>query len=108
METAVPVNNPIFKTFKTIKEVKNDEEKHVDDYEMIGQLVGDPRFETFKKVIEKRIEAIEALENSIDQKDTVESVGFRFLASRAVISHLGQMINLPYVIQEAEKYSKTK
>lgn len=104
METVIPTNKqdkPIFHTFKVLKNVKSDLEEHVEDHESIGQLANDPRWQAMQRVIEERMNALDALEGMIEPNDTVESVGFRYLATRVALSHLRDMLNLPNAIQEA-------
>lgn len=102
METAVP-SKAIFSTYKAISNIKSDEEKAESSDALIMNLNGDDRWRAFQEVIRKRIEALESMEGIIDNTDTVESVGFRYLAIRTTIAHLKWMIALPEALYQSKQ-----
>lgn len=102
-QDAVPTQNPVLRTFKMIREVEGEDEKELKKDSAIAELAGDPRFEAYKRVIESRIRALEVLLEEERDGDTVETLGFKFLATRVAIKHLNEMLHMPEAIGEALK-----
>ena len=103
MSEAVPPT-PIFRTCKALKDVKSDVEENIKKKDgKIAELAEDDRYIQFVELVEERIRALETMQNLIDPKDTVESVGFRFLAVSVAVSQLREMISVPAALLESFK-----
>ena len=107
MESAVP-SKAIFGTYKAISNVKSDEEQAESSDSLIMNLNGDDRWRAFQEVIQKRIEALESMDGIIDNTDTVESVGFRYLAIRTTIAHLKWMMKLPEALYQSKQLNEKR
>lgn len=103
MSEAVPPT-PIFRTYKALKDVRSDEEENIKKKDSrIAELAEDERFIQFTELVKERIRALETMQNLIDPKDTVESVGFRFLAVSVAVAQLKDMISVPSALLETFK-----
>lgn len=98
MENAIPPGNQVFKIFKKIQETRTEVKTAEIRDASIGSLSTDPRWLAFKKEIEERIESLRTMEGAIDPHDTVEAVGFRFLAVSLAIAELRAIAERPDAI----------
>ena len=103
MEQAVPPLAPIFKAYNVLRKVKSAIEESTDNESSIAGIELDPRWKTICEVIQGRIDALSRMDGMIDDTDTVETVGFRFLAARIAIAQLSDILSLPATLQAAEK-----
>lgn len=96
MENAIPPSSAqVFSTFRKIIKPKSDIEQATDEQQLIAGLSGDPRWEAFKKEFEAEIEAINKMQGQDLDGLSVEAIGFKFLACRAVIAKLSEMMVRP-------------
>lgn len=107
MSEAIPPT-PIFRTYKALREVKSDEEDIIKKDGKIAELAEDDRFLKFKELVEERMRTLKAMEGMIDPKDTVESVGFRYLAVSVAVAQLKEMIEMPLALKQAFDGRKTE
>lgn len=103
METVVPTK--VFTTYKKLKEV-TPKELNRDD-QNLALLSDTAGWSVLKGIIESQIESLNALNGAISPEDTVEAVGFKFLAANIASYHLQSIINIVEatrkVVDEQEK-----
>lgn len=102
METAVP-SQAVLRTFKKIQEVQTEEQKSVTEDGKITGLLGDDRWTAFQEEITRRIAVLSAM-NGVEPTDTVESIGFRFLAVSLAVTQLKWVLDLPQTLYEAQQH----
>ncbi len=94
--------------FKAIEEEKKPIEASKREEDLIASLKNDPKWEAIKKVIDQRIEYLKNLIDPlsgrpiISSKDSVESVGFRFLIASSIIAFLAEIRELPEMYARRE------
>lgn len=101
-----PVTNEIVETFTKIKRLVEEEspkDKQTRDDNSISTLQGYPGFESLKTYIETVIERLNTMQGMVEPKDSVESIGFRFLACQTAAHYLKMIIDLPYGLSEVQK-----
>ncbi len=101
METAVP-SQAVLRTFKKIQAIQTDENKAVVSDGKIAGLLGDDRWVALQNLIKNRIEVLKSMDG-IEPTDSVEAIGFRFLAISLAVTQLNWVLKLPEVLYEAGK-----
>ncbi len=101
-----PVTNEIVQTFTKIKlamqdESPQDKQKREDD--AMSTLQGHTGFDALKSYVELMVKRLETLQGMIEPTDSVEVIGFRFLACQFAAQQLKTIIELPYGISEIQK-----
>lgn len=93
-ETAIaPGSDAIFASYKKV--LKRPEVKaKLTQKDRLARLASSSSWKEVVKIIDKYIEHLTEL-RSIDPKDTVEAVGFRFLASQVAIEYLRSIKSIP-------------
>lgn len=101
-EEVVPVDTPT-KIFKKIEQDLPSPEKVADQADRdIANLAPDPRWEAVQAVIDGQIEALLKVEG-INETDSIETVGIKFMVSRLAVSQLRLIRDLPSAIAEGLK-----
>lgn len=99
-DQALPASSAIFDTYKKLTE-KPVVKKEITKQDRIASLANSDSFKELQQVIDMWIESLKNI--PIDpQKDTVESVGFRYLASDVTINYLQDLRDMP------DRYLKMK
>ena len=104
-----PVTNEIVNTFTKIKDIvesESPEDKQKRDDRSISTLQGFPGFESLKTYIEDVIKRLETMQGLIEPTDTVEAIGFRFLAAQTAVHYLKMIMELPYGIPEIQRQTR--
>ena len=97
---ALPASSSIFDSFKKLTE-KPVIKKEITKKDRIASLANSDSFKELQEVIDVWIDSLENI--PIDPNtDTVESIGFRYLASRVTVDYLTDLRNMP------ERYAKMK
>lgn len=91
-------SDAIFASYHKMQERPEVQHK-ISEREKLARLANNENFRILKKIIDQRIQELTEL-TSINQGDTVESVGFRFLAAKIAKEYLEEIRDLP------EKYRK--
>lgn len=100
METALHDTTKVFlKVMEEKPEVDQEEEKD----ELISALYLDPRFQALQEYINSMIAHLENLEGVIEEHDSPEVIGFRYMIARVTKSYLATIRDLPEVIANAER-----
>lgn len=91
-------SDTIFASYHKLQE--RPEVRHkVNEREKIARLANNDNFKELKKVIDRRIQELTEL-TDIGPGDTVESIGFRFIAAKIAKEYLEEIRDLP------EKYKR--
>lgn len=102
METAIPISKEnIISSLKKIEEAAQVDTKEEARDKSIASLALTPGWLELKKTIEVRITELSELSNAIEGNESVETIGFKFLAAKAAVAHLQSIINL---VEGSEKY----
>jgi len=102
METAIHADSSVFKAFERIKSAKVGQSNEIN--EDLKRLAGDQGFKTLQTVIDAHIKALEGLQGMVDKGDSVESIGFKYLACQVAVERLRIIRDLPQSLIEAEKH----
>lgn len=109
MDSAVPpAASPVFNTFRKIIEPKSEIEIATEDQNQIAALSGDPRWEAYKKEFEKEIENINKMQGDDLQGLDVTTIGYKYLACRAIIAKLTEMMLRPDAYAQTIREAGTK
>lgn len=94
----------VLKVYRKISTVTESESDVQDKEEKkIANLVGNTDFDELKKVADARVKVLESMQEAIDENDSVETVGFKYLAIRTCISQIKSLFNLPEILNEAQR-----
>jgi hypothetical protein len=101
METVVP-SNDVVKQFIRIQDEQPTAEKVAEKSDAeIGGLAADPRWISFKTVIQNMVDQWEK-EIEIKETDTPEQIGFKYMAGRLVAGALKAVRDLPDAVAEVQ------
>ena len=105
MNEAVPPASPgVVRTYKKIVSEQSVVGVSKEQDALIASLSGDLRWKALSEHIEGLIDSLTRMESVIDDRDTVENIGFKFLACRTTIAYLRGVLNLPdSLVQSQEK-----
>jgi hypothetical protein len=101
-----PVTNEIVEVFTKIKKAMSEEsptDKQKRDDNSISTLNGYPGFDSLREYVQMMIKRLETMQGMIEPTDSVEVIGFRFLACQLAAQQLKAVIELPYGISEVQK-----
>ncbi len=101
METAIHFDSSVLTAFHKLKETP-EVKKELRSSELAARLSELEEWEVVKKVIDDQITHLENMQGMFDPSDTVESVGFRFLAAQTAISYLKQIRDYPQTVAKAK------
>lgn len=102
METAIHADSSVLTAFNQIKQTKVSQSN--EQNEDLKRLSGDRGFKTLQKVLDAHIEALQKMQGMIDKSDSVESIGFKYLACQVAVERLRIIRDLPQSLIEAEKH----
>lgn len=105
METAIHADASVLKSFETLKK-KPQINHQKTDADNIKLLSGDNGFKALQSVIDKQIESL--MEMKLSGGESLESVGFRFLACQVAIEQLRYVRNLPDALRQSEHERETR
>mgnify|MGYP000850948335 CR=1 FL=1 len=94
----VPGSDAIFASYKKLKDVPVIKHKATQS-ERLARLANSSNWKAMVEVIDSYILYLKEL-RSITEKDSVEAVGFRFLASQVAIEYLEKIKNGPIVAKK--------
>lgn len=103
--------NDIVKTFTKIKKVAEEmtpEEQQKRNDDAMSSLQNHPGFTALKEYIDSVIKRLETLQGLVETTDSVETIGFRFLACQTASYYLRMIIELPYGLSEVQKRQTEK
>jgi hypothetical protein len=106
MSAVPPYSEEINKWLKKAEKTTDEEKRNLQKDEQLSGLLDLPGWDVFKQIVNSRIEALEGLLEIDDSFKHIESTGFKFLATRLVIKHLRELVDLPYVVRESRKINE--
>lgn len=102
-ETAVPTTS-VIKTYRKLMPEPSVIDETDKEQMLVADLVGDPRYEAYKNEMQKLITQLErSLQSQREPSDTVESIGFRYLAVDIAKKYIQTIISLPEAIGDGIK-----
>jgi hypothetical protein len=102
VETAIPISKEsVISSLKKIEEMAKVEDTEEKRDKSIASLANTPGWQELKKTVESRITELNELSNAIEGNESVETIGFKFLAAKAAVAHLQAIINL---VEGSEQY----
>lgn len=94
METAIHTgSDSIFASYKKLQQ-RPEIKKEISKSDRLASLSTSDDWKALQEVIDAHIQQLTDL-RSVSPEDTVEAVGFRYLASQIAIEHLKEIRNLP-------------
>ncbi len=105
METAVHDTTKVF--IEAIKQIPTVETETEND-ELISSLYQDPRYEALKGYIDTLITQLDNLEGIINQTDSPEEIGFRYMIAKVARTYLKTVRDLPEVIANVRRSEKDR
>jgi len=102
METAIHADTSVLNAFNSIKSAKVGHSNTLND--SLKRLSGDDGFKALQRVIDGHIKQLEEMQGAVEPSDSVEAIGFKFLACRIAIERLKVIRNLPQSLVEAERH----
>jgi hypothetical protein len=100
METAVMTNSPVIAAFMQMAKVEHPVEGEVNDQKVISTLETSEGWLKVCEVIDHYITQLDRMQGMIEENDTVESIGYRFLACRVARSYLESVKALPKTLDD--------
>ena len=107
METALHFESASLQTFKKLKETP-EIRKELRASVLVKELSESEGWEVVKKMIDSQIDHLEKMQGMVEPSDSVESVGFRFLAAQTAITYLKQVRDYPESVLKASRARTSK